>query len=125
MIIGVGFDLVDIIRIERLIKDERFLKRVYCEEERAYIASRGLSGAQSAAGMFAAKEAFLKSLGMGIFDAALSSVAVSHGSGGEPYLKLTGEAKEAAESRRAGFLLTITHTDKVAGAVVIAQTDEK
>ena len=64
MIIGVGFDLVDIIRIERLIGDTRFLERVFSEEEREYIASQGRGAAQSAAGMFAAKEAAAKALGI-------------------------------------------------------------
>lgn len=124
MIIGVGFDLVDIIRIERLIGDTRFLESVFSEEEREYIASQGRGAAQSAAGMFAAKEAFSKAVGTGLRGMPLYSIAVSHDALGAPYFKLTGAAQLKANELHAEFLLTITHTDNTAGAVVIAKTEE-
>ena len=64
---GIGIDLCGIDRIETAItRNERFLERWYTQEEQAYIISRGKAGAQSAAAMFAAKEAFLKAVGTGI-----------------------------------------------------------
>jgi len=120
MPIGVGFDLTDIKRIERLIEDERFLKRVFTEREQEYIKSQGKGAAQSAAGMFSAKEAFSKSVGTGIRKMALTSIEVLHDELGAPYLNLTDGALEAAHKNHAEFTLSITHTDTTAGAVVIA-----
>ena len=57
---GLGIDLCEVGRIERELKrGDAFLRRFFTNSERAYIASRGQKGAQSAAAMFAAKEAFL------------------------------------------------------------------
>ena len=64
---GLGIDLCGVGRIERELKrGDAFLRRFFTNSERAYIASRGQMGAQSAAAMFAAKEAFLKAVGAGI-----------------------------------------------------------
>ena len=65
--IGLGLDLCEIARIGTAMeKGEGFLARYFTPEERAYLAQRGKSAAQSAAAMFAAKEAFLKALGVGL-----------------------------------------------------------
>ena len=62
---GLGIDLCEVERIERELKrSDAFLRRFFTNSERAYIASRGQMGAQSAAAMFAAKEAFLKAVGV-------------------------------------------------------------
>ena len=64
---GLGIDLCGVERIERELKrSDAFLRRFFTNSERAYIASRGQMGAQSAAAMFAAKEAFLKAVGAGM-----------------------------------------------------------
>jgi len=123
LVLGLGFDLVDIKRIERLIENEHFFNRVYSEREREYIIAQGKSAPQSAAGIFAAKEAFSKSLGTGIVKMSLQSIEVLHDELGAPYFHLSEGAYDAAKSKNASFLLTITHTDTTAGAVVIAQND--
>jgi len=73
---GLGMDLCEINRIEAaMAKNDRFLERWYTQEEQAYILARGRTGAQSAAAMFAAKEAFLKAVGAGFsIDPAAVSV---------------------------------------------------
>ena len=64
MIRGLGCDLCAISRMEKIMADGRFLHRYFTEGERAYIAARA-RGAQTAAGIFAAKEALVKALGTG------------------------------------------------------------
>ncbi|MBQ1333927.1 MAG: holo-ACP synthase [Clostridia bacterium] len=125
MIIGVGIDLVDIERVARLIEDPRFLNKVYSESEQKYIKAQGKGAAQSAAAMFAAKEAFSKALGTGFRGMALSSVTVEHNELGAPYLVLSERAGEAAEKLCAEFFLSLTHTDTAAGAVVVAQKKDR
>ena len=76
----IGTDIVKISRIEKSIKSESFLSCVYTEEERAYC-----KNAQSFAGIFAAKEAYLKALGVGI-DRRLNTIEISHDDNCKPYI---------------------------------------
>ncbi len=75
----IGTDIVQISRIEKSIKRQSFLNRVYTENERAYCKSP-----QNYAGLFAAKEALVKALGIGI-DRPLNSYEVLHRESGAPY----------------------------------------
>ena len=52
-------------KIERAIQKAHFLNRVFTEAERAYLQGRGKGAGESAAAMFAAKEAVAKALGTG------------------------------------------------------------
>jgi phosphopantetheine--protein transferase-like protein len=63
MILSIGIDIVEVYRIaETLARTPRFTERVFTETERAYCDAKGAAAAQSYAGRFAAKEAFLKAL---------------------------------------------------------------
>lgn len=59
---GVGCDIVSASRIAKLIVDQRFLDNVYTVYEHEYISE---NGTQTAAGLWAAKEAVSKALGTG------------------------------------------------------------
>ena len=64
---GIGMDLCEIARFERILeKGDGFLRRYFSAEEQAYVLGRGQTAAQSAAALFAAKEAFLKAAGIGM-----------------------------------------------------------
>ena len=67
MIIGIGVDLVDARRIEKLIEKfgDQFLQRVFTEKERAY-AQKSPHPLRVYANRFAAKEAAVKALGTGM-----------------------------------------------------------
>ncbi len=121
---GLGIDLCGIGRIEAAIeKNDGFLTRYYTEEERAYLAGRGKAAACSAAAMFAAKEAFLKALGVGLGGGiAMADVGVSHDALGCPGYALGEKAKagmEAAGARAAH--LSLTHDAGVAAAVCVLE----
>ena len=77
MIAGVGIDSLRIARMEQAMKREAFLNRVFTEKERDYLKKRALA-AQSAAGMFCAKEAVLKALSLGITDSRLTDIEILH-----------------------------------------------
>ena len=117
MKMSVGVDSVEIARIAACLERERFLQRVYSQTERRALEKRGMP-AQTAAGYFAAKEAFAKALGTGIRGFSLSEVSVGYGSLGEPRLVLSGRAKRLAGWRR--FALSITHTKTTATAIVVS-----
>jgi len=124
MIAGVGIDLCETARMEKLLTDERFLRRFFSPEEQAYIQKKGKTAAQSMAGMFAAKEALTKALGTGIFG-ALSDISVLHDDGGAPYYDLRGDYARLAEDKKiCSVYLSITHEAGMAAAVAVAERME-
>lgn len=121
---GLGIDLCGVGRIERELKrGDAFLRRFFTNSERAYIASRGQMGAQSAAAMFAAKEAFLKAVGTGIGGGiALDEIAVEHLPGGAPAYRLTGTAQaRLGELGAERAFLSLTHEAGMAAAVCVIE----
>ena len=96
MILGIGSDIVDIRRIERVIErhGERFLERVFTEVERARAEGRA-SRAATYAKRFAAKEACAKALGTGMrSDVYWRDMGVVNLPSGQPTLALTGNAAD-------------------------------
>lgn len=77
----IGTDIIRISRVERACENEHFRVRVYTEEELEYCKT-----AQSFAGLYAAKEAYLKALGVGI-ERKLNTIEISHDEKGKPFLK--------------------------------------
>ena len=67
MILGIGSDITDIRRIEKVIErhGERFLGRIFTEAERKR-AERRAKSVETYAKRFAAKEACAKALGTGL-----------------------------------------------------------
>lgn len=121
MIAGVGIDLCEISRMERLLGDGRFLARYFSAEEQAYIEGKGKSAAQTMAGIFAAKEALVKALGAGLTK-DIQQISVVHDSLGAPRYSLQGEYARLAEDRRIStFYLSITHDGGLAAAVCVAE----
>ena len=122
MIAGLGLDVCEIARMEQLLKNQRFLSRFFAPEERAYIENRGMGAAQSLAGMFAAKEALTKALGVGLTAGELTDIRVLHDPLGAPYFDLRGEfARLTAERGITAWHLSIAHDGGVAAAVAIAE----
>lgn len=76
----IGTDIVKISRMEKSIKNESFLRRVFTEKEIEYCRK-----AENYAGIFAAKEAYFKAIGTGI-TAPLISMEILHNDRGKPYL---------------------------------------
>ena len=121
---GLGIDLCEVERIERALKrSDAFLQRYFTDGERAYIASRGQMAVQSAAAMFAAKEAFLKAVGAGIGGGiALDEIAVEHLPGGAPAYRLTGTAQaRLGELGAERAFLSLTHEAGMAAAVCVIE----
>ncbi|MGN6286991.1 MAG: holo-ACP synthase [Afipia sp.] len=98
MIIGIGSDLIDIRRIEKVIErhGERFLDRIFTDAERAKAERRAKSHKMvvaTYAKRFAAKEACSKALGTGIRRGVWwRDMGVINLPGGRPTMKLTGGA---------------------------------
>ena len=94
MIIGLGSDLCDARRIEKVLErhGERFLARIFTPAERAK-AERRVNRAETYAKRFAAKEACSKALGTGLsWGVYWRDMGVVNLPGGRPTMKLTGGA---------------------------------
>lgn len=90
VIIGLGTDLFDVRRLERVFKrhPQRTLDRLFTPNEQTY-AQRQLRPILAFGKRFAAKEAFVKALGWGIGRISWRDVEVQNDSLGKPFLKLS------------------------------------
>lgn len=117
--IGVGIDVVDVPRFALILERRAaFVERVFTPLERS---TCGGVPARLAA-RFAAKEATMKALGVGIGAFGLHDVWIEREPSGRPVLRVEGRAAglaEAAGVRR--WHVSLSHTDLVAEAVVIAE----
>jgi holo-[acyl-carrier protein] synthase len=126
MILGVGSDLVDVRRIERVIArhGDRFILRIFTEVERAK-ADRRATRIETYAKRFAAKEACAKALGTGFRGGVFwRDLGVVNLPSGRPSMKLTGGALERLHAitppgHEARIDLTITDEGPMAQALVI------
>jgi holo-[acyl-carrier protein] synthase len=126
MILGVGSDLVDVRRIERVIAHhgDRFISRIFTEAERAKAEQRA-NRMETYAKRFAAKEACAKALGTGFRQGVFfRDLGVINLPSGRPTMKLTGGALErlramTPDGHEARIDLTITDEGPMAQALVI------
>ena len=114
-----GIDLTEIERIKKSCQNPRFIARVFSAKEQEYFASKR-NPYPSMAAAFEAKEAFSKALGTGIRGFELNEVSVEHDPLGAPFFTFTGHAAEIVRQRKLSFSLSLTHTDTVAAAFVVA-----
>ena len=111
---GIGIDLCEIARMQAWLDSGRSLRRVFTEEEQAYIRSKAATAAQTMAGLFAAKEAVLKALGTGM-TIPMTDICITHTELGQPIVTLQGKAAE-----KAGRIhLSITHEAGMAAAFAV------
>ena len=119
--IGIGIDAVDVERFRQTLRrTPRLADRVFTDGERAY-ASAQRDPTQRLAARFAAKEAVLKALSVGLGAADLREIEVVRQPNGSPALVLTGRAQSLADALGVmRWHLSLTHTDIVAQAVAVA-----
>jgi holo-[acyl-carrier protein] synthase len=121
LVVGLGTDLVEIDRFRlAMARRAKLGERLFSDDERAY-AERHRDPAPRLAARFAAKEAVMKALGVGLGAFKLRDVEVARHKSGAPELVLRGKATALADRRGVtGWHLSLTHTDSMAMAVAIA-----
>ena len=121
--LGIGVDLCAVSRIERAIQKAHFLNRVFTEAERAYLQGRGKGAGESAAAMFASKEAVAKALGTSFAQGVMPwQIEVTHEQSGKPGVLLTGAAREKFEQIGGrSILLSLSHEGDTAIAFALIQ----
>ena len=121
MIIGLGTDIIEIERVKKAVGKKNFLNNVFTKTEQNYCESRGKNSAASYAARFAAKEAFFKALGTGIFT-KLTDVEIINDERGAPKIFLHGKAKTLAESKCVEkIFISLSHSREFATAICIIE----
>jgi holo-[acyl-carrier protein] synthase len=119
-LIGLGCDLIEVERIRAILAKhgERFLKRIFTEEEQAYCNTLKYSHKHYAA-RWAAKEAVSKCFTTGIGEHLdWTSISVYHGARKEPLVRLDAKATALLQAVGATHVwLTLSHTESHAMAV--------
>lgn len=122
MIVGNGVDMVEIARISEKLDRKGFRELVFAAGEIEYCES-GTSRAEHYAARFAAKEAFLKAIGLGLQAGhELHLIEVVVDDMGKPSITLHGHFKELAERNQWNRIhLSLTHVTAYACAFVILE----
>ncbi|WP_102399088.1 holo-ACP synthase [Haloimpatiens massiliensis] len=120
MIAGIGVDIVEISRIERILKgNSLFLNKIFNEEEIVYLKSRNLRY-EYVAGRFAAKEAVSKALGTGFTGFSFKDIIIKNTEIGKPIVELKKMAKEiAGKDGKYKMHLSISHSRENAIAYAV------
>lgn len=125
-VVGIGFDLVDIERADRILErhGDRALQRFLLPAERHYVQTMA-HPARHFAVRLAAKEAVYKAI-TNLRGASLVTwrdIEVARDRRGRPSITLHGKAKAIVERLENGRLhITLTHTDRTAGAVALLES---
>ena len=121
LLIGLGIDAVEIARFSKVLaRRPTMVERLFGPGERAF-ANGQINPVPSLAARFAAKEAVMKALGVGLGAFAFDEVEVIRRASGQPELVLSGRAEALAAASGVGsWRLSMTHTDVQASAVVVA-----
>ena len=129
MILGIGADLANIDRIQRVLDrfGDRFIQRIFTEREQAKAHHRPYGIAATYAKRWAAKEACSKALGTGLrMGIAWRDMAVSNLHSGQPVMHVTGWAAERLAAmtpagHRAVIHVTLTDDHPWAQAFVVIE----
>lgn len=121
MIRGIGVDAVDVERFRTaLTRTPSMRDRLFTTIELSQLAERA-DHVPSLAARFAAREATMKAMGVGLGAFGFHDVWVEREPSGSPILRVAGTALELAQGNGIGaWHLSLTHTDSVAIAYVIA-----
>jgi holo-[acyl-carrier protein] synthase len=119
--IGIGVDLCEVDRMRTALERTPTLRdRLFTEAEQAYC-DRRTDPTERYAARFAAKEAVLKAMGLGVGACKWREIEVVRADSGAPSVLLHGGARHLAADRGIkGWRLTLTHTHRVAEAIAVA-----
>jgi holo-[acyl-carrier protein] synthase len=120
MLLNIGVDVIEVERVKKVYErqKERFLKRVFTQEEQDYCFSKSNPFPHLAA-RFAAKEAVSKSFSTGIGKLfSWTSCSIYHGPRMQPLVRLDEQGKALLKSIGATEVrITLSHTKTTAVAV--------
>ena len=121
MIFGNGIDITNVDRLKKAIESsDSFKYKVFTKKEIDYCENLKASY-QSYSGRFAAKEAFLKALGIGLAEGiCFTDIEILNDDTGKPYINLYNQAEIIFKNKRLlNIFLSISHENEYAVACVI------
>jgi holo-[acyl-carrier protein] synthase len=101
MVYGIGVDIIDIKRFERALErwGDRLRERVFTPQELSICLAKAHPGRHLAL-RFAAKEAMVKALGIGMFQGvAWNDIEIINDSLGRPHMKVSGVAERICQAK--------------------------
>mgnify|MGYP000229958610 FL=1 len=122
MILGIGIDVIQVERIRRWASIPGLYERYFHPQELEMAKRNGPAAVLSLAARFAAKEAFGKALGTGLYGIQLRDINVVNDPHGKPELILEGKALEIF--RKLGgkkVHVSLTHEEDYALAMVVLE----
>ncbi len=121
MIKGVGTDITEVDRIKKNLQYETFINKIYSANEVEYLIKRKFNP-QTAAGMFAAKEAVSKALGTGFSNFGPCDIEILKDELDKPYVNLLNNSLKLAEKLNiSNICVSISHTSELAIAFCVAE----
>lgn len=121
----VGIDILDVVRMEKFVQNEHFLEKYFTPYEIEYVTNHNYKQTLSLAGIFSAKEAFLKALGIGIGGGIdLNDIEIRHEESGKPYLQVLSSTSQIMLKTMnvVDIQISISHSDEMATAICIIET---
>ncbi|MCL2575356.1 MAG: holo-ACP synthase [Defluviitaleaceae bacterium] len=88
-VLGIGTDIVTVLRVERAVANTHFLRKCFTDGEVEYCRGKGVAAMRSFAGFFAAKEAVAKALGGGFVGFLPRDIEILHNASGKPFVRLS------------------------------------
>ena len=121
MIIGIGTDIIEIDRIEKVInRTNTFIEKSFTHNEIEYFKLKGLK-ANVIAGNFAAKEAISKALGTGFRGFGLKDIEVLRDELGKPIVNLSDNIYKLLDIKDFNMHISISHSKKNAIAYAVME----
>ncbi len=126
MVYGIGTDIVELERIEK-VGLERLAQRILTSDERARMKQRVKQRTEYVASRFAAKEAVSKALGVGIGkQLGFQDIQIDRNDRGAPIVRLQKEVKERFFGEKEIVIhLSLSHCKKYAVAMVVIEEMER
>ena len=120
---GLGIDIINIDRIKKSLKNDKFKNRIFNNNE-IKNCNKITYQANCFAKKFVAKEAFSKALGTGISGGiSFNEIVVCNAKSGKPYIKLTGKTKKKVNNifkgKKFSIFLSLSDDKPFATATVI------
>jgi holo-[acyl-carrier protein] synthase len=124
MVYGIGIDIIKIGRFEDALKrwGNRLNERLFTPQELLICHKKAQPGRHLAL-RFAAKEAFLKALGIGMFQGvAWKDIEILNDPLGRPQMKIMGKAKKLCQKKGINeILVSISHEEEYGVAQVLLE----
>ena len=122
---GIGVDVIENLRIKKMIKNKKFLKRVFSNYE-ILNSKKNSNKISFFSKRFAAKEAFSKSLGTGFRNNLnFKDIVVKNDKSGKPFFYITKNIKSIIDkkfkTKKYNFFLSISDEKNYSVAFVIFQ----